>query len=358
MNKIGLLTFHSSDNYGALLQTYALQRTIEYLGGECEVLDYHCSNKEDAYKRLLIGSNYSLKTNLISFINYPIKNKKFKQSEEFRKNKLNISKKRYNNFEEILEVNNNYDKFIVGSDQVWNHKNTGFDKVYLLNFVEDDNKKYSYAASFGISKIEKEKEYAELLNSFKKISVRENEGKEIVESLVDKEAVVALDPTFLLTAQEWRSFSSGEIINEKYIFVYSLQMQDELWREVFKLASLYKLKVVVVNMHYKYLLKNGEKIIPTVEKFVNYIDNAALVITDSFHGLALSLNLNKKVLLVKNGVANSRLDSLISLLDAQEMLNKVKKDGINANIDWFNINKNIETYRKSSLKYLQDVLDD
>ena len=212
--KIGILTYHRAYNYGAVLQAYALQSAIQNINYNVEIIDYCCDYIEK------IGSEKSIK-NIIKFI---LSGRRINQTKKkfvkFRNDKLNLSNNDFNR-DTIKEIADLYDIYIVGSDQVWNYQGSNFDKTYFLDFVKQNTKKKSYAASFGISKIppKYEKEYIRLLNKFSDISVREKQGINIINNLLGKDCELVLDPTLLLSKKEWKEKTSisNRIIKEKYL---------------------------------------------------------------------------------------------------------------------------------------------
>lgn len=220
-----ILTFQNSDNFGALLQAYALQTVIRDFGEECILIDYYSPNKGDYYDLIRIGKGISLRSFLGSIVRLKTKLPRRINANEFRKKHLTLTKKRYYSSSDIEEDESNWENIIVGSDQVWNFENTKFDKTYFLDFVSDPKRRYSYAASFGISAVPARlehgletylpkgfpllDEYTKLLSRFNKISVREEAGRKIVKDILDENVEVVLDPTLLLNKEKWLSVLSN-----------------------------------------------------------------------------------------------------------------------------------------------------
>jgi len=203
--KIGILTFHRVYNYGAVLQSYALQKVIKQLGYDVEIIDYWC----DYIYRPYSIENFKTKSctdYIMGICGRIIYNFRKKKTKRFQKSIQYSPKVNQNN---IKALNDRYDLFLVGSDQVWNYPLTNFDTTYLLDFITDNNKKVSYAASFGVKTIDdKYKEtYAKLLSEFSSISVRESTGVSIVRELINKDVPMVADPVILLTSDEWESLA-------------------------------------------------------------------------------------------------------------------------------------------------------
>ena len=200
MKKIGILTFHNAINYGAVLQAYALQ---EFLSStyDTDIVDYHCKYMESNEKQDL--SLKKMIHNVVFFRQEMALRKKRKKFLEFKKKyfKLSVPYSKDN----INKAIDCYDKFIAGSDQVWNTRITGDDFTYFLPFASKPQK-YSYAASFGGTSIDEKfidsiKIY---LSDFSSILVRETSGKKLLEDLkINKKIDVVLDPVFLFNSNEW-----------------------------------------------------------------------------------------------------------------------------------------------------------
>ena len=217
--KTGVITFHRAINYGAALQTYALQKVLSDKNIDAEVIDYRCDYMENFYKTIAFKGK-SFKQGVRGVLNFYDNSKKKKNFREFLENNVNISKQVYDK-SNIKDANKVYDKFITGSDQVFNFACSKFDKNYFLDFVDDASKKYSYAASFGMKEVPEEykDEYKRMLSSFNELSIRETAGQKIVKDLVGKDTELSVDPVFLLNGTEWDRIAEKPK-EEKYILIY------------------------------------------------------------------------------------------------------------------------------------------
>lgn len=369
--KTAILTFQNSDNFGALLQAYALQSVIEKLGQECTILDYHSPNKD--YRLLAFKPNLSLRSNLVNIYLLPVKLKKRKDANQFRKKYLNISKKKYNTSSALHEDIRLWDKFIAGSDQIWNYENTKFDKTYFLDFVSDN--KYSYAASFGVSEIPDSlqdgidgylpkkyplnKEYAKLLGEFDGISVREEEGKGIVQELLNKNADVVLDPTLLLDNNDWETIIGLRSHDNPYILVYSLFNSESMYKKIYKLSKEKGIPVKLIYGNGKKVKKYGFEIVrPNVIDFVKLYQNATLIITDSFHGTVFSINFRNNFFAYDAGANNfSRISSILKKLGLQNrIISDQSSISIEENISYDSVHQKLEVERQNSLNFLKKIL--
>ena len=301
MKKIATLTFCNSINYGALLQAYALREYLVSCGFDCEIINY--INPKMKYSRVSflrkIGS-IIWKNLLAPFFDSKIRKKR---NAEFRSGYMKIGKK-YVNIEELKSLNTIYDAFIVGSDQVWNPFINRGDSAFFLSFVNDEKKRISYAASFGGNKIAKS--YLEnnsgYLKKFDAISVRENESAELLKTETGIVAETVVDPVFLLTKNDWinKLKLEGEAAaKEKYVFCYVMPGNPDLVEKIYRVAESIAgkehLKIITVGKK-SYAKPTGTEILDRDAgpiEFVQHILNAEYIVTNSFHGTALSIILRK-----------------------------------------------------------------
>lgn len=327
--KIGLLTFHRSDNIGAVLQAYALQTALVRMGLECEFVDLPVAkhpDRADLYSSNMLNAEAFVKK-------VAAEGSRRKQMfEDFRTRYLNIS--RFH--KDLSDVNEQYDLFIAGSDQIWNFTLEDTADYYFLPFA-DDKKRFSYAASFGGDSVPENKKsfVSEQLAGFQKISVREETGKQIVSELAGREAVVCADPVFLLTDEEWKVITGTKATDEQYVFVYMVQYSAQIAEE----AKTYALEhnCAVKTMTSSFMLQAGFEAWSSfgVQDFLKFVRGARKVFTNSFHGTAFSIIFGKEFevypLTGSLKARNARVAELLARRD------------------------NLEAERTESLKYLKDI---
>ncbi len=361
--RIGILTFHRALNYGALLQTYALQETLKKLGCEPNIIDYRSKVMESRHHEARISDCHSLQ-DLVRFIFYAKhRNRKHKKFRDYSAANLVFSDVCVN-CEQLNKLSSEYDKFICGSDQVWNYKLTEFDRNYLLDFTQDTSKKNSYAASFGISNIPTtyRDDYKTLLNGFSHISVRENQGKEIIKGLINREAELVLDPTLLMTKQEWGGIATDYQNKKEYILLYTLGSSPTIKTFVEELSR--KTGYSIVYISYSIIKKIDaiyEKCVGPTE-FLGLFKNARYVVTNSFHGTCFSLSFNKDFfleLLPESQGVNSRLEHILDTFDlrSRQIING-KTGNIFSEIDYITVNNKLESERQRSLDFLKRILEE
>jgi hypothetical protein len=152
------------------------------------------------------------------------------------------------NADDLIGMEEQYDGVIVGSDQVWNDSITDFDTAYFLDFVKSPEKKLTYAVSFGFEAIPDELKikYKELLKDFRIYNMREASGVKIIESLLNKKANLVLDPTMLLTRDDWDIIASKQSRKDKYILVYNLSPSPFLIKTVKEIARSTGYKIIAI----------------------------------------------------------------------------------------------------------------
>ncbi|MFA5479237.1 MAG: polysaccharide pyruvyl transferase family protein [Candidatus Muiribacteriota bacterium] len=305
-NKTGIITFHNGYNPGAVLQCYAIQKSVEKLNFEPTIIDFRMLKilKFNTYNPLFKGLSFKQRLNKI--FNYRINKKKYFFYENFIKNYLKTTNIKYFSLEDL---NNNppiFDYYIAGSDQVWNTVITEENSpAYFLNFVKNFNSsiKISYAASFGrydLDEITKIK-FKSLIKNFNYISVREKSGFFLLKELgFDSETV--LDPVFLMSPQDWDLLTNNEYVKDNYILFYMTEKNDLLFKILNFFTKKFNLKVVNLN-----------KTIYPPEYFPSLIKNSTLIITNSFHATAFSTIFSKPFVTVKHSVSNSRIENLLEL---------------------------------------------
>lgn len=340
-----VITFHRESNYGAILQTYALQQILSRYG-ETSILDYRRE------------SNSKFKINKIPY--EIIKLTKNMKLQRFLKRNCRISKKVLTMQEVINECNKN-NNIICGSDQVWAKDITkNSSSVYNLNFKTKDNvNKISYAASIGKEKIKEEdiKELIESLKDYHSISVRENSAKEILRENNINDVRVTLDPTLLLTATEWNHIiKEKRIIKEEYIFVYMLENNQNILEQVKKLQEITKLKVVCVNTKNHFGKGTLCNPIASPETFINYIKNAKYVITNSFHGTCFSIIFNKKFGVIMHSIKSTRQQEILSKLNLEKQIINNDIEKILDDINYESVNDKLIKLRAESIDFIKNSI--
>lgn len=282
--KAGILTLHEADNYGAVLQAYALQTALRRLGVESECIAFESKKapEDKAKVPAPLGKAFIFAKQL--------REKSAARGalfDDFRKTHLKCSVPFAK--ERADELNAQYDLFIAGSDQVWNFSVPEVDGRYFLPFVPP-KKRFSYAASFGGSSIpDKVKDWCiQQLNDFHAISVREKEGQEMVKALTGRDSTLCADPVFLLKREKWAGLTH-EIGGEPYILLHMVQYDKKTMDFAKKMAKERGLGLRIVTASFMYACGFEPWCSIGVEAWLSLINGAECVITDSFHGAAFSM---------------------------------------------------------------------
>lgn len=333
--KIGIITIFRANNYGAELQAFALQRKLELMGFDAELINYpFYKNRAHRKTRLSkpimdIGFKNRIKEKLFPVLQYwrerKIRDallKKNEKMEEFHRTNTKLSRRIYCCVEDLIDEVWVYDLFITGSDQVWNPRLGSSLEPYFLSFAPPDKPIVSYAASFGVNYLPLRFHdlYKERLTRYSKIAVRESQGVELVMAVANIKASHVLDPTLLLDRNEWHSVAKRVSLQKPFIFVYELMpccLLSEIALELSKKIEGSKVVRIagqagvtpVSGVHDIHDAGPGE--------FVNFCSGASAVVTNSFHGTAFAVNFEKPVYpIVPAKMKNaSRITSLLDILN-------------------------------------------
>lgn len=368
--KLALLSFHNAANYGASLQAYALQKFLSDEGYDCEYINYVNTSRAHEYSMLwhiwISFRRGQLKAAAAYILGTPFLILRKSRFKKFYKQFLRVTKNIYHNSDEASALNGLYDRFIVGSDQVWNPENNGNDAAFLLDFVLINDKKISYSSSFGVADIDEShrKIYQTNLASFKALAVRETIGRDIIKELTGRDAQVVLDPVMLLSKEQWLQLVPKKKCLKNYIFSYTnrnCQIAD-----FFKTG--YKL-----NGKQHYILSRYTRLSDFIssttrvkycmspQEFISVIANASLVVSASFHCLAMAIVLQRPFVAILTG-NEGKDERILNLLRAVGLENRIltpymTDETINTPINWTMVSSRINVLKISSIDYLKQAIN-
>lgn len=330
--KVGLLNFHFANNFGAVLVPFALKRVIESLGFEVEIINY-------------VAQKFSRQGEFL----------------KFRGKYLNPVSREYSNIEELKTDAENWNKIVVGSDQVWRMFDTN---VYMLEWAKGQCSFIAYAASFGHDCYEgsiPRSKACLLLHRFDAISVREDSGVDICRNEFGVSAIQVLDPTFLLNSTTYDKIIDKEkvnIPNEPYICGVFLSAKS---------ANYVNNPNILLSLRSKYKLINAIKDengnFRSVAEWLALIKNAKYVITDSFHGTVFSIIYSKQfITLMHEGFNGSaRIPSLLKSLGISmerifDNVNSITLDSFSKDIDYLDVQCTLKKKKNESFIFLKNAL--
>ena len=352
--EIGVLTFHDTNNFGSLVQTYGLYKKLIDMGYDCEIIDYQCDSIIRREMPEHFRFSLSIKHLLHDFFNGRHQRKKYAELRKFMCEKMILSKRcdRSN----VAEITKKYDTLMIGSDIVWGLDITAGDLTYFLDFATERHcKKISYAASIGNPWNENEKkQVAPLLQKFNHIAVRENESAEWVKDASGCDASVVCDPTMLLTAEEWRKIAGVKTKqNKDYILVYFTKGDCLKSAIAYSQKAGLKLKVIGYGVSrtkdYKYVSPHS------LGEFLSLIDNAAIVFTASYHGFLFSTYFNRPFVYF-NISHPSRMTTIARRLGVDH-LDATHQMPVSITCDYTEVNRNLQAYREQSVNLLRKMLE-
>lgn len=353
LNKIGILTYHHTTNFGSLLQTYALYKSITNLGYVCEIIDYR---NEAVEQREFVKKIYQCR-GMREFKNYlqysKYKKRKAEEFIRFLKDNFNVSPETYYK-SNIAQANDRYDCFVVGSDLVWDFSINEHDTTYMLDFVEERKSRIAFASSVGSIWKENEKdEVKKLLGRFDAIGTREYAIQDELSRLLGKHVDFVCDPTMLLSPDEWDKLSSKQSIQENYVLCYMADESQSIYKDALEYGKMHGLPVYLIS--YDWVPGTMKAIRPyRVEEFLSLIKYADTVFTASYHGLLFSLYFNKNFYYYNRGW-KERMKSISTYLALSNREHwTIDKEG--ALIDYALVNDKMDKFRKGSKEKLSMYL--
>ena len=354
MKKVAIVTIQDTNNYGNRLQNYAMQEVLRKMGLEVETLKNNTNTNQKDTTIVHMLKRIKNKLQRVKKIG----NARARCFREFDTHIQFASKElREDNAKQFAK---NYDYFITGSDQVWNPFFGRLSSIDLLEFAPPE-KRVSIAASFGVETLEEayKKKCQQALQNFHAISVREEQGKQIIQHMqgIEKQVEVVLDPTMMLTKQEWEKVMKKpkHMPENKYILNYFLgEIDTQTQQYIEKIARENQCQIIQ-------LLDVKEKLHHTgPSEFLYLIQHAFMVCTDSFHSCVFSILFQKPFIIVERKSKksmNSRIDTLLSTFDLQErkwIPNHTQNMG---NIDYAKVFSILEKEKNKEKEWIKQALN-
>jgi len=364
--KCGIVTFHSSHNYGSVLQAYAMVKVMQRLGLDAELIDFRHPRTTDMYEWRLWSPYKNWKWNLRELVLrglFGFGKKREQVFSDFIENVL-VKSKRVKDKNDIPDI---YDVLVCGSDQIWNPKASGEnDPIYYLNFGSTPCK-FSYAASSGSARFGDSDPncFKKYLSKLKAIGVREQFMKDYIKEEFGLCSTVNPDPTFLLDASEWRKiekFYSG--IPQGFLLVYTIQNPVETVAFAQNVAARLKLPIVQIcnDRGYRAFRHKGvdyNLMDVSPQQFLWLFSHASFVVTNTFHGNMFSVIFRKNFIHYANNPNDSRISTLhkaIGLGSERKCYSIRDINHIQLEVDYSMIEENIKDYIQCGINFIMENL--
>lgn len=368
--KAGIITFASAHNYGALLQAYAMQKYLEKIGIEANIINYRPKEIDNVYrlykikktknfpKKVVLKIAKIMKTNTIE----SWRKEKFNNFENFINNTLKTTRP-YKKLGQIQSAYLDYDILIAGSDQIWNTDLTrGFKPAYFLEFGKKDAIRLSYAASLGREDIDKKYVlfYKRYLKNLDYISVREESMIPVIQEFTEKEVVKVLDPTLLLSKSDYEELrKESKFKDKKYIYVHFIGKDEKVMEIADKVST--ELNIPILHNYAKKIFDNelDYHYSESPEQIIDTVKNAEMIITNSFHLTVLSIIYNKKFITIPHAKRPERMKNLLGMLDLENHLIedvRIMPELNDLKIDYKKVENLLSIEREKSIKFLKKAI--
>lgn len=356
--KIGILTYHRAHNYGAVLQCYALQETLRRLGHQVSVIDYRQEYVEATYSYCSPQILKRKLSNLGALRDYMLNNVlRFRYIRHRRSVFEGFVASRLATTSPCGSENipEDFDVYIVGSDQMWSEVCTGgsFDKVYLGAFRRSDSSSLAgYAISSNRTSVEVIlNSHKDLISGFNRLSFRESYIAETLAPVLAVEPQVCVDPTLLTEASLWESMTDSRWAGQKYVLMYEISRprgdKGYLRRKAEEMAAAIGEGCKVIDL---------SDMSYDVEDFVSLFRYASYVVTTSFHGTVFSLIFERPFRSVRLGcAADARYEHLLNAVGAGECCVDMSFEAKPVPVDFTEIRTRLKQYREGSMNFLKEL---
>jgi hypothetical protein len=362
--RIGILTFHFAHNYGAVLQAYALQECLKNMGHKVTIINYKQRYVARVHNVFSL-SRFKIKSPviLVKKIIFELLVLSRRILRYFRFNKFISSCLNLSAPVDKKNIPQNFDLYIIGSDQIWNYRITNsFDGVYFGDFRRNSaSKLVSYAASMELLSLsESQQEYIKTkLEHFDGISVRESSLAELLQPLTGKRIFTTLDPTFLIDGPQWDAITKRKILAKKYVLIYQVWHNKGSARIAAIIAKQLDAEIIEVpgNSVNTWRIKKNHIQCMSPFDFVGLIRYASCVITTSFHGTALSVVFNRPFYAIKpEDRKNNRVTEILEKLGLSNRNISGNDDPQFSEIDYTIINQRLVGLRDGSMSFIHNAI--
>lgn len=324
----GIITFHESRNYGAVLQAYALQQKMSQIIPQTEIINYQNPEIAEVIKLWKVNGK-GPKAYIHAMLSFVFRYRKRSAFNKYMKKYMKLSPKA--DRKNIASIASDYDVLITGSDQVWHTGLTGNDGIYFLDFAKPHQQKIAYAASFGDKRIELDNDKKELLKKFDLITLRENLMLDEVQEISGKKAELCCDPTLLISSEQWKDHASKKLTDKPYVFMFMIDESKELAEYAANVAKEKGLALISNKNDFSFFRNSMPN------DFLSWVLNAEYVVTNSFHGTVFSLLFGKKFVshtFTASGTSKKRIIQLLETVGLSHRNTRNANIDLDAKEDW------------------------
>lgn len=360
--RIGILTFHRAINYGAVLQCYALYKTLKNLGHDVEVIDYRPEYIEK-YREFFYKKDFQ-QQGIVGKIRYVLSCLFTVGSKRTVSLKFDAFLKEYiktsNVVRCIKDIPSGYDAIFFGSDQIWglNH-GAGLDPIYYGQFPKNGTRFIAYAPSVGLMELVEGDNFVTFkknLLSFDSISVREGALHDFLLEKCAQNSHIVCDPSLLLERGEYKEIAQNPN-DENYVLLFSLTDDPEAFHFAERIAKqigakVIQMKAVLNLLHIKTSIRGN--LAP--EEFIGYIQYARCVVTNSFHATSFSIILKRDFYTLRRSTKNGRSQFLLDKMGFSDRLVDTGQNISYKPINYEGIDLKIDAFRKESLNFILEGL--
>lgn len=358
MKKASIVTLNGYFNYGNRLQNYALQEALKKYNVQVDTLRVTRTSQKETIKPILRSWRDYLKDSSA----FKLEKQRNEIFMKFSNDYINERPQEYFLDDDLSFLNKEVDYFVTGSDQVWNPNMNKVSSKYFLEFA-DKQKRIAYAPSFGIAELSEKVviNYKKWIKEITHLSVREHEGAELIESLTGREAEVLVDPTMLLTKEEWLDIAkpAKNKPDKKYILTYFLGgIPEQHKKEIFELSEHHSMPIINLGD-----ISDEETYKTGPSEFVDYINDSSIFFTDSFHGVVFSILLDTPFIVYERITNNSTMYSRIATILDKFTLRNREVGNIDFRQDVFSVDYShthpiLENERDNANRFLKRALHD
>ena len=367
MKKLGIISYNiygNFTNYGSALQSWALHQAIKRIGDYQPVLVDYCPDvlmDKDPLNPFKNMWDQDQESKRMCELTMPAIRVNYQKFEDFYRIRFYRTTKKYTSvtFNEIME-DEKLDGFVCGSDTIFCMDEFGFDDGFYANYPCMHGKSVAYAASFGDPTLSEEncRILNERLQNFKAFGLREEQMIQYVKNHTNVPVQRVIDPTLLLTSEDYDSIAVPNQMNEKYLLLYSRRYSPKMEAYAEKIASEKGLKIVDISLR----ATNAEKghimrYDAGVEEFLSLVKHADYVVTNSFHGMIFSVQYRRPFVIFSREQCNNKIAEILDLFSLLDRMLITGNESFNEEINYNEVHKRINDARIKSIAFLKEELD-